>query len=253
MTSSPESIILPSSVSKEAITYVTPMPGVTLSMTDGLVREVNEDRVGFSLDNAELRLSMSDGHWGDAAAEKITEFFLHTDRPQSRDAAVVTVKRLEKQLWQEFGGLNSMDSQKDFTPEASFVSTWFDRGSNKLCIVSYGDVRCLVVKASGELATVVPTEQTWIGAFSYLGLRDRVSVEDSLQFQEYSLQTGDRVLVFSDGIDECVYETPTISLEHIAQLSVETEDSKEFSEKLFKEVFSFGAEDNASLATIFLQ
>jgi len=60
------------------------------------------------------------------------------------------------------------------------------------------------------------------------------------------LAENDCIFLFTDGIDQCIYEKDTISFEKIAMLS--KTNVKDIFDELFKEVFDYGAEDNASLA-----
>jgi serine/threonine protein phosphatase PrpC len=63
-------------------------------------------------------------------------------------------------------------------------------------------------------------------------------------------QTNDTVLLFSDGVDECIYEKPTIGIEHIANIVNTLHDPSLIFDALMTEVFEYGAEDNASLSII---
>jgi len=54
------------------------------------------------------------------------------------------------------------------------------------------------------------------------------------------------VVMYSDGVDECIYEVPTISATKIAQL-IRPHKLASGIAKLIDQIYSFGAEDNLSM------
>jgi serine/threonine protein phosphatase PrpC len=65
------------------------------------------------------------------------------------------------------------------------------------------------------------------------------------KFDQIKLERGDVLLLMTDGVTECKYETPVISKDEIAKLcSLKPEV---IVKKLMQLVFDNGAEDNASL------
>ena len=237
-------ISLPTDDLKPAIQKKVIDDSLVIGTTCGLVKNSNEDTVGSLVSTENTRICIADGHWGDGAAAMIRNFWMKTDLafPNTRQSAIRATEDCERELFQKFGK-QDMDADRDFTPEAAFVAVEYDH--NILRMVSYGDCRLLVVR-NQQLFYELETRATWLGAFSHLGLRQRLAVTDAVIYKEIPLAKDDLVLLFTDGVDECIYETPTISNERILEL-VGDNNSAELFDALMSEVFSYGAEDNAAL------
>ncbi len=220
---------------------------LVLGTTIGLVKNTNEDSVGYFLKDNTIRLCIADGHWGKEAAEIIVNHWLgeNLEFPANKKDAIIEVQRVEEKLFRSFGK-NKMDPDSDFTPEASFVA--IQLVNNLLGVISYGDCRMLIAKA-GKIKTKLTTKATWLGAFSRLGLRGRLPVERAIEFRRIRMTKGDFLFLFTDGVDQCVYEKDTISFNFIANLSRLTNLDEVF-DKLMREIFAHGAQDNASLAIL---
>ena len=238
-------IILPSIATKEI--FKQTLGGGVFGTTAGLVKATNEDRLGYLNTADGLRVCIADGHWGDGAADMIVKYWLSesTQFPLTSEKAVKATQAIEKQLDTHFG-TSDMDADVDKTPEAAFIAA--ELTGNTLQIVSYGDCRLLVAR-QGKIYYQLPTKATWLGAFSHRGMRDRQPIKDALSFTSLSLLPGDVVMLFTDGIDECVYEVPTISFDTIAEYGSTNPPSEAF-DKIMNKVFAVGAQDNASLAVI---
>ena len=137
-----------------------------------------------------------------------------------------------------------MDPNKDFTPEASFIAIEIIR--NKISIVSYGDCRLLIAN-NGVTKFHLKSKSTWLGVFSRLQLRKRLSIDQAINFRQMQLVRGDFIFLFTDGVDQCIYEKDTISFDYISEQSSNTNLLNIF-DKIVGEVFAHGAQDNASLA-----
>jgi serine/threonine protein phosphatase PrpC len=236
-------IILPS-ISTPDIIKQMPLANMILGTTNGLAKSANEDRVGYLLKDSSLRICLADGHWGDAAADALVTHWLDDSLwfPESRQQAIEHMKRVQGELYKKSGKPN-MDEEQDRPPEASVLV--FEIQGNLMRVASYGDCR-LMVANNGATQFVLESKETWLGAFSYLGLRNRLPIEDGLVFQEIRLNKGDHVLAFSDGIDQCVYEKPTLSNSYLAAQTTDNTLEGIF-DTILNEVFANGAEDNASL------
>lgn len=213
----------------------------------GLKRDTNEDRLGLISTKYGTRICITDGHWGEEAAQTGVDTLLddQLDITAGRGEAVGAIKAAETKLYDKYGKPN-MDEAKDFTSETSLLAV--EIADTEATVVSYGDARLLVVR-DGSITYNCPTHPTWLGAFSRLGLRSRTSVEQTTVYDKVALQKGDIIIVFTDGIDECVYETPTISFETLAEI-VSQEPPEAAFDIIMDRVFAHGAEDNASLAII---
>ncbi|MEK7472248.1 MAG: PP2C family serine/threonine-protein phosphatase [Patescibacteria group bacterium] len=220
--------------------------GLHLSTTKGLVKKVNEDRVGCVEEGKFIRICVADGHWGGGAADITVKFWNSIAKfPKNKNEAVRLTEHLQKKLFEKFGQ-QKMDETKDFTPETSFLVLEVSEGNIKL--LSYGDCRLLVCR-KGKVKYELGTKQTWLGAFSHLGLRKRLKVEETLIFTNMKLKAGDTILAFSDGIDECRYEQQTIKPNQLASLA-DVADLQKIVDEIYSRVFAEGAEDNASLVVL---
>lgn len=203
--------------------------------------------MGFSQKKGALHVYLCDGHWGAAGASNVMSALLKlTDFPKTKAAAIAVVRKIEKDLHQQFGH-PKMDENKDFTPETSLLAVELTNG--KLTIFSYGDCR-LMISRHGKIIYRHAVKKTWLGVFSFLGLRKRLSSYKATQFKKIACQKGDLIWLFTDGIDECHYEKSTISFAWLAKTGRATKNLKTVANKVLREVENFGAEDNASLAIL---
>ena len=216
-----------------------------IGSTCGLKKDLNEDRIAVVSNSGTHRVIIADGHWGDEAADIIARFWLEQESiPTSQKEALKLTTILEKQLFDRFGQPD-MDPETFRTPEASFLL--FEVVENRLRIIAYGDCRLLIAR-EGKVSYQYTTTPTWLGAFSHVGLRDRLSLVDALYYEEVRLEAGDTVIAFTDGVDECVYEVPTLSPEWIAQQTLTAPKISQQFQVIMDAVHQHGAEDNASLA-----
>lgn len=215
-----------------------------MGTTAGLVKQNNEDHIGCSINKDFIRICIADGHWGDDASRLIVNHWLKDKVifPKSSIQAVRETKIIENKLFNIFGKFR-MDPDNDFTPEASFIAV--EIIGDKLSIVSYGDCRLLIAN-NGITKFHLEGNSTWLGAFSHLHLRKRLSVNQVTKFLQIQCGKDDFVFLFTDGVDQCVYEKDTISFDFISSQSKNIDLSKTF-DKLISEVFANGAQDNASL------
>jgi hypothetical protein len=87
----------------------------------------------------------------------------------------------------------------------------------------------------------LPTLQTWLGPLSYDGRRGRLPPKTGAIFIQKHFYQSDRIMLFTDGVDECIYQIPTIKHLWLAQHSLKA---------IYGRIFHHGAEDNASLIDI---
>ncbi len=215
-----------------------------IGSTIGFKKKNNEDSIACYVNKKSTRICIADGHWGEEASRTIVKHWLNRRLifPGSSLQAKQETKKVENKLYKKFGK-SVMDENKDFTPEASFIA--IEILENNVHVVSYGDSR-LLVGNNGKLKFKQECKETWLGAFSHLQLRKRMSAEKGTLFKKRKLVEGDCIFLFTDGVDQCVYEKDTISFEKIAGLSKKA-NLEDIFEELFKEIFDYGAEDNASL------
>lgn len=190
------------------------------------IKPVNEDVIG----HLGSSICLCDGHWGDQAAKLACKSILN-NFPTSKTQAIQLLESIQEALFQ----LQTNENP----PETSVVATKINVFSKVITILSYGDCRLLIVRDK-KIVFSLKTRPTWLGALSHLQIRKRLSPREGIVFKKMHLQTEDRVVMFTDGVDECVYEKPTIPHHWIA-----THSQKE----IFKRILKHGAQDNASLIT----
>lgn len=207
----------------------------------GLVKKVNEDYVLVVRQKDSLLFIIVDGHWGFESSEIILEL-IKKGLPtilDSREVAVELFQRFEKKIFEEMG-FKGMDQEKDLTSESSVAIVIIE--DDELIAVGYGD--CRVHLINEEITSLVKPKETWLGAFSHLGLRNRTSVERSLDFTKTVIKPGDILLLSTDGLQECIYEKMTISDQRILEISIRNSDLEGFCNGLAVESVKYGAEDN---------
>lgn len=217
---------------------------IASTMTGAKVR--NEDAVSLRIQGIAMRVCVADGHWGSGAAKRAAIFWSKLPNfPINQKDSIFFVSKLEDILFKAYGKID-MDEDQDLTPESAFVA--LELVNNSLRFVSYGDCRIMVVRNRQVVVRNQP-KQTWIGAFSHLGLRKRLPLSKALEFQQHQLKCGDTILVFSDGVDECVYGVPTMNDEFFLK-AIDRRDLQAIREAIISAVIEHGAEDNASLVIV---
>lgn len=219
---------------------------IAIVNTVGLKKTTNEDSIGFNVTSTGAVICLCDGHWGDFASKLAKRGILNKSFPKSKPEAIQDIKEIELQLWKKFG-IENMDQNKDLTPETSLIAV--EKIGNVISVMAYGDCRMIVCR-QGLPVLELKTTATWLGAFSFLKLRGRISIEKALIFKKIICQPGDVVMLFSDGVDECKYEVKTIPTNWLASQTKELSQLEKIAFKIFDTVEQNGAEDNASLGLI---
>jgi len=196
--------------------------------TPGLVKPVNEDILGLDCVGNELKACLCDGHWGKQAACLACQVVMK-NFPLSKKRAFSVFNQIQSELFRSNSTLNP--------PETSVLAIQIDMSKLIMTLASYGDCRLLIVRQNRILYSL-PTYSTWLGALSYQIIRNRLAVKKATIFRRFRLTKGDKIYIFTDGIDECVYETPTIPHDWIIKHSASA---------IINRVYSHGAQDNASL------
>ena len=200
--------------------------------TPGLVKTVNEDALGIRFSPNEITVCICDGHWGQLAAQFACQTFLNRPFPSDKNRAIKILDSIQTRLFR------LQDSPKP--PETSVLAVKINLGFNTLHFVSYGDCRLMISRDHHPIFNL-PTCPTWLGALSFKNLRHRIPVSQATQFGSVTLKKTDRVLLFTDGVDECVYEPPTISNSWLAS---HTPD------QILNRICRHGAQDNATFVNL---
>jgi serine/threonine protein phosphatase PrpC len=201
---------------------------ITAFTTPGLAKPINEDVVGINNIESQTIFCLCDGHWGRQAAKLACQAFI-TEFPSSKTQAVSILNSIQFKLFSL--------PKNDKPSETSVLAIRFDPVKLQICYVSYGDCRMLIARKNKIIFTL-PTLPTWLGALSYTGARNRLPVSKGTFFGSVILKKTDRIYLFTDGVDECVYDTPTISHSWLIRHS---------GPEIYNQIVRFGAEDNASL------
>lgn len=213
-----------------------------ISTRVGFVKEVNEDAVGyFAREDGTLRISIADGHWGQEAAAECVEYWISGSIDND---PLESMKKLETALAERFA-VPSPNAGTTRTSEASTLTVTI-HPDRRMDVVGYGDCRLSVVR-DGHVVYRYNTMATWLGLFSAIGLRDRISTKSGTVIESVALLAGDTILLYTDGVDECIYETPTLDVESFA---IPSATSLQIHDAIMDAVFSHGAEDNATIAVL---
>lgn len=230
------------------IEFLVSEKDLVIATTSGLIKEINEDKINYERLENSIRICICDGHWGEIAAEMTNKMILQVKVfPNNKHEAVDLLEKIELELWKKLGKEN-MDAEKDLTSETSVVSIEID-SDNNLRIISYGDSRLMITNKE-KIVFKLKLLKTWLGAFSFKKLRGRLLISKALQFKKIKRNKEDLIWMFTDGIDECLYEKETISTNDLLRFTKKDTNLKNIADNVFKEVEKFGAEDNASLALI---
>jgi serine/threonine protein phosphatase PrpC len=239
-------ILNPQQSSNTITQFELTSPPLIAGTTSGLKKNTNEDSVAIVTSGESTRIFLADGHWGDAAAithsqraEQLVSF------PKNKEEAFEFVTMLQNELYKRFY-FEGIDENTDFTPETSLLGVEYQPSAKRLSLYNYGDCRLLIIRER-QVFYQLPTQPTWLGVFSKLGLRQRQAVNRALLYDQIQLLSGDTVLIFSDGIDECIYQQPTISNQTLIELITLSKSPSDALGTIMEKVFRYGAEDNASL------
>lgn len=213
-----------------------------ISTNVGLVKSLNEDAVGYlTKEDGLTRIAIADGHWGPEAASACVEFWMNDS---AHDNPLASMEELEALLAKRFA-MPSPDPETTKTSESSTLTVTI-YPDKRMTIIGYGDCRMCVVR-DGVVIYRYTTSATWIGLFSSLGLRGRIPAKTGTVVESVLLQSGDTIVMYTDGVDECVYEVPTLSVEDFVRPGL---TPMNIHDAIMDAVFQHGAEDNATLAIL---
>jgi serine/threonine protein phosphatase PrpC len=195
--------------------HIDQLPGAAYMSVQGLsAGHGNEDAIRAVHDSDGIRACIADGHWGDDAARQAVAFFTGAAAPASRQEAIAVAGQFEEQVYRQFGWGDMQDIKVHRTPEAAVTSIAIS--DSVLSIASYGDCGLLVAR-NQRVHYQMPQVASWLGCYSYLGLRERLPVSEAVVYKEVPLEQGDSVLLYTDGLSEWAHnEQPMITPEGLA-------------------------------------
>lgn len=215
---------------------------VIVSTKAGLRKKLNEDAIGHVLTKESvLRISIADGHWGQEAARMCVEHWMDDTIGKEPIQSMI---ELETALANRFA-VPSPNAEVTRTPEASTLTITI-YPDKRMDIVGYGDCRLSVVRDSHVIYRY-ETAATWLGLFSSVGLRGRIPARSGTLVESVQLNEGDTVLLYTDGVDECIYERPTLNVEGFVYSDAAV---VQIYNDIMGAVFDHGAEDNATIAIL---
>lgn len=211
--------------------------------TKWLKKSLNEDTIWALNCKNKFIACICDWHWWDEASNIVKKFILSKKNkfPNNEKQWVVYLKKVEKIIFKKYWK-NNLNWVTDITPETSLI--WIEINQNRLKILSYWDCRWFIINKDSIIE--IQKNNSWLWSFSYLWLRNRLPVLDNIYFKKFNLEKWDIIILFTDWVDECVYEKPTISIENILKISYQSITNKKIIKSIFNEVFENWAEDNAS-------
>jgi hypothetical protein len=186
--------------------------------TTWLKKEINEDRIFLRQIDNKIYACICDWHWWDEASNIVNNFFISGKEkfPQNKAESILISKKIEKLIFQQCWN-NNLNWIHDITPETSFIAIEIDK--KNINIISYWDCRGFILN-NKKTRIKIKQINSWIWSFSYLGLRNRLAIEENTFFKQVKIRKNDTIILFSDWIDECIYETPTISINEIYKISL---------------------------------
>lgn len=188
---------------------------------------------------------VADAHWGKESGEIVTQRILHFLQNHSFPALPTDLEQLfcdiNKQLAQEM-----KEKEVQILSETSLLLAGIHQTKKQYVLGSYGDCYCFLFSQS-QLRDLSFRLNTWLGVAThlasiqfhkiteieqflaisrenaqFLGMlsQQRIPLPEGLKIQVGTLESGDILLLCSDGLVETIYGIPTVTLEilqHIFQ------------------------------------
>jgi len=202
---------------------------IAFGISEGITTKANEDCLGVSASGDEILMAIADGHWGREASElsinKAMEMFRSVIRPAQENEIRARFYALFEQINQELFEM-AMEHPGAFAPETTLIVCQLkDFESEKyLYWSSFGDSYLFIFRNS-RLIQVNSLNAYWLGILSRMSGTSRVrqlilkgsfgdaryiGVADGLETGIEKLQSGDMILLCTDGLigsDEGVPES----------------------------------------------
>ena len=238
---------------------------VALGISNGVTTKANEDGLGISRVKGETLLAIADGHWGREASElainKTMEMFRSMLRPAKENEVRARFYALFEQINQQLFEM-ATEHPGALAPETTLiVCQWREFDSEKyLYWSSFGDSYLLLLR-DHKLFQLNTLHAYWLGMLSRMsetsqtrqltlkglfGESRYIGVVDGLETGIEKLQSGDAVLLCTDGLigsDTGIPEAVSQEIKTILSASVSL---KEKVRNLIQSALDRGERDNVS-------
>lgn len=192
---------------------------ISFGISEGITTKANEDCLGISASGDETLLAIADGHWGREASElavdKTMEMFRLMTRPAKENETRARFYALFEQINQELFDL-AMEHPGALAPETTLIVCQLrDFESEKyLFWSSFGDSYLLLLR-DNQLIQLNSLNAYWLGMLSRMsetsmtrqlnlkgifGESRYIGVADGLETGIEKLQSGDMILLCTDGL-----------------------------------------------------
>ena len=238
---------------------------ITFGTSVGVMPKANEDCLGVSISGDELIFAIADGHWGREASElaidTTMEMFRSMLRPAKENETRARFYALFEQINQELFEM-AMEHPGALAPETTLIVCQLKEFESEKYMYwsSFGDSYLLLLR-DNKLIQVNSLNAYWLGMLSRMsetsmtrqltlkgsfGDTRYIGVADGLETGIEKLQSGDMILLCTDGLigsDEGVPEDVDTTIKKILTAVVPLEDKVT---ALIKFALDRGERDNIS-------
>lgn len=238
---------------------------IALGISEGITTKANEDCMGVSVSGAEILLAIADGHWGREASElainKTMEMFRSMLRPAKENEIRARFYALFEQINQKLFDM-ATEHPGALAPETTLIVCQLKEFESKKYLYwsSFGD-SYLFLRRDNKLIQLNSLNAYWLGMLSRMsetsvtrqltmrgpfGESRYIGVADGLETGVETLQSGDMILLCTDGLigsDEGVSEDVDQNINMILAATASLENKVNV---LIQSALDRGEQDNVS-------
>lgn len=185
----------------------------------------NEDGC-LAIDDGELTLLVvADGHHGHWASHGLLEALHGTAVPHDLMALLAAIQRVGQTLPADRSGL----PEGLLTARSTLLAAVIDRRRHRIFGASFGDSSIFRLSNGKVVERLNRKDENYVSPWSPGSLDPRLAFEVSL-----AIDPGDLVVAFTDGVDECHYGRPEISVgpEQLKSLQAHSAEPHTFAQAL---------------------
>ena len=238
---------------------------IALGISTGVTTKANEDCLGISVSSDEKLLAIADGHWGREASElavdKSMEMFRLMPRPAKENETRARFYALFEQINQELFEL-AMKHPGALSPETTLIVCQLKEFELEKYLYwsSFGDSYLLLLR-DNKLIQLNTLNAYWLGMLSRMsetsltrqlnlkgifGESRYIGVADGLETGIEKLQSGDMVLLCTDGLMGSDEGVPEDVDQNIKMILTHTASLEEKVNRLIQSALERGEKDNIS-------